>query len=78
MYKIIVASDDIHEKVFVEMYYHDKYVALLNQEKGIDEIEIEFPGCINLDQQLILRTIPLKEFINLVNEAKLKLVESVP
>ena len=73
MFKIIIASDDIHEKVFAEIYYHEKYVALINQEKGIDELELEFPDCDNIDLQFIIRIIPLNEFINLIQEARLKL-----
>ncbi len=73
MFKIIIASDDNHEKVFAEIYFHEKYVALINQEKGIDELELEFPDCDNMDQQFIIRAIPLKEFIGLIQEARLKL-----
>ncbi len=71
-YDFIIADDDQHEKVFIEIYYEGKFVALINQEKGLDDLEIEFPGT-NLVETLITRKIPLNTFLNLVKEAAEKL-----
>lgn len=43
-YSFLIANDNEHEKVFVEIYYDDKFVALINQENGLNNLEIEFPG----------------------------------
>jgi hypothetical protein len=74
MYEIIIASDDVHEKVYAEIYFQGKYVALLNQEQGLDNLEIEFPDCNIMDQQMVTRAIPLKKLIYLIDNAKFKLM----
>ena len=71
-YNFIIADDDQHEKVFIEIYYEDKFVALINQEHGLDNLEIELPG-IDLVESLIARKVPLDIFLSLVTEAAEKL-----
>ena len=56
---ILIASDDQHTRVFAEIYFDDKFVALVNREKGSGNEEIEFPG-IDLVEDLVLRKVPLK------------------
>jgi hypothetical protein len=48
------ADDSEHEKVFIEIYCNEKFVALISQEHGLDDLEIEFPGT-NLVESLITR-----------------------
>jgi hypothetical protein len=67
-----IADDCEHEKVFVEIYYNEKFVALISQEHGLDDLEIEFPGT-NLVESLITRRVPLKDFLDLVNQAATRL-----
>jgi len=64
----LIASDSEHEEVFIEIYYNKKHVVSINQEHGIDNLEIEFPG-IGLMDSLIERKVPLTEFLDLVNQA---------
>jgi len=71
-FDFLIASDDEYEKVFIEIYYEGKFVALINQEKGLDNLEIEFPG-VDVIESLIIRRLPLKEFLDLVNQAAEKL-----
>ncbi len=56
---MIVSSPD-HERVVAEIYYKDKYVALISQENQNQKI-IEFPGN-NLVESQICRNISLKYF----------------
>ena len=71
-YNFLIANDDEHKKVFIEIYYNDKFVALINQEQGLNNLEIEFPG-EGLVEDLIIRKVPLKIFLELVAEAGKKL-----
>ena len=67
-FDFLIADDSEHEKVFVEIYYNEKYVALISQEEGIDKLLIEFPGN-DLNESAIIRSLPLNEFLNLIDEA---------
>jgi hypothetical protein len=64
----LIASDNEHEEVFIEIYYNKKHIASINQEHGIDNLEIEFPGT-GLVESLIERKAPLIDFMDLVNQA---------
>lgn len=71
-FDFLIASDSEHEKVFIEIYYNAKYIALISQENGIDDLLIEFPGN-NLKESEILISLPLNEFLSLIDEAVKKL-----
>ena len=71
-FDFLIADDSEHEKVFIEIYYKDKFVASISQEQGLDKLEIEFPGP-NLVESLIIRKVPLKEFLDLANDAAKRL-----
>jgi hypothetical protein len=71
-YDYLIASNADYEKVFIEIYYQGKYVAQINQESGLDNLEIEFPGPGLIDS-LIERKIPFNEFLILITEAAQKL-----
>ncbi|HTK19612.1 MAG TPA: hypothetical protein VL442_08875 [Mucilaginibacter sp.] len=72
-YDFIIASKDDYDQVFIEIYFQGKFVAMINQEKGIDNLEIEFPGD-NVIETLVTRKIPLEEFLYLLKDAKIKLL----
>lgn len=40
--KIVIASDIDYENLVAEIYYKDEFIALLQQENGIDDIRVEF------------------------------------
>jgi hypothetical protein len=71
-FDFLIADDSEHEKVFIEIYYDGKFVASINQEQGLDKLEIEFPGT-NLVESLITRKVPLKDFLDLANAAAKRL-----
>ena len=58
-FRIMIASDDDHERVFAEIYLDDKFVALVSQEHGPGEEEVELPGG-GLDESLVRRNVPLR------------------
>jgi hypothetical protein len=67
-FNLLIANDSEHEELFVEIYYEKKFVASINQERGLGNLEIEFPGS-NLVESLIARKVPLNDFLSLINEA---------
>lgn len=71
-FRIIIASDDEHERVFAEIYLGDKFVALVNQEAGSGQEQIELPG-VGLDESLIVRKVPLRGFEEVLLQAVRKL-----
>ena len=71
-FDFLIANDSEHEELFIEIYYNEKFVASINQEQGIDNLEIEFPGP-DLVESLIIRKVPLNDFLGLVNEAAKRL-----
>ncbi|OON33561.1 hypothetical protein BTJ39_23950 [Izhakiella australiensis] len=64
--KIMISSDIDYEYLIAEIYCGDIFIALLQQEHGVDDIRIEFSSDIN--------TVNLDWFQNALNEAKKKLL----
>lgn len=64
--KIIISSDVDYENLIAEIYCDDIFIALLQQENGINDIRIEFSSEIN--------TVNFDWFQNALNEAKKKLL----
>jgi len=59
--EILLCSDCDYEKLVAEIYYDGKFIALLNQDEGIDKIRIEFPGAVVLEE-MVLRKMDLAVF----------------
>ncbi len=71
-YEIIIASDLEHDKVFAEIYYHNKLLAAVSQEEGLDRLKLEFPGP-DLVESMVTREVYVEEFFWLLNKAARKL-----
>ena len=56
--EILLSSDGGYEELTVEIFYDGKFVALLNQDDGVDNLKIEFPG-VGFDENTILRRVDL-------------------
>ena len=69
----MIANDDSHEKVFVEIEFDEKFVALISQEEGEDRLRIEFPGP-GLVEEHICRDTYLDDFLQAIKEARQRLV----
>ncbi len=67
--KILISSDPSYEKLVAEIYYKDKFVALINQEKGVNNLEIEFPD-EKKSSDFIIRRVPLNLLKQAIEEAK--------
>ncbi|MFP1928794.1 hypothetical protein ACLEE4_08660 [Lonsdalea quercina] len=64
--KIIIASDIDYEKLIAEIYCNDEFIALLQQENGINDIKVEFSSNIN--------ALDFDWLQNALNEARKKLL----
>lgn len=60
-FTVIIASDEIHDKVFAEIYSSEKFVALVSQDDGLDNMKIEFPDRV-VDEAAIMRIVELEPF----------------
>lgn len=70
--EILLSSDFHYEKLIAEIYYDGKFVALLNQDSGINNLKIEFPSTDSFERA-ILRKIDLALFEEGVKLAKQRL-----
>ncbi|MFI3156661.1 MAG: hypothetical protein QX199_10940 [Methylococcaceae bacterium] len=70
--KIILSSDSDYEKLTAEIFCGEKFIALLNQDEGLDNLKIEFPGP-DVQEDAILRKIDLATFEKALAEAKRKI-----
>ena len=57
--ELLLSSDCDYEELTVEMYYDGKFIALLNQDNGLDNLRIEFPTSTVADETLVLRKMDL-------------------
>ena len=67
--EIRVWSNFDYEKLIAEIYYKGKYVALINQDDGLDNLKIEFPGA-DEEGDSVLREIDLSVFEEALELAK--------
>lgn len=67
--EILLSSDCDYKKLTAEIFYDGKFIALLNQDDGIDNLKIEFPG-LGMDEAMILRKIDLSVLEQALDLAK--------
>lgn len=72
--KILISSDCNYEKLVAEIYFKDKYIGLLNQDLGENNLLIEFPDN-TVNENVVIRTIPYAIFEEALKEARHKLIE---
>lgn len=72
--KIIIFSSSDHNELVAEIYYKSKYVALVSQDDGINNLKIEFPD-EKQNQEAILRNINLNIFLAAIEMAKKELLQ---
>ena len=71
-FSVMIASDLGHEKVYAEIYYDEKFVALVSQERGLENKVLELPGPGLVEDQ-ICRAVDLGGFLQAVQLAARKL-----
>ena len=57
--EILLSSDSDYGELTAEIFYKGKFVALLNQDDGVENLKVEFPAK-GVDESMILRKIDLK------------------
>ncbi len=75
-FEILLVSASDYEKLTVEIFYKGKFIALLNQDEGVDNLKIELSG-ENVDEDMVLRKIDLDVFLTGVELAKQKIIKGV-
>jgi hypothetical protein len=68
--RIQIASDVDYNHLIAEIYYSDRFVALLSQENSPDKLAIEFPDVFNR-----LEMVNLDWFLDAVQQAKEELLK---
>ena len=56
--EILLSSDSDYEEVTAEIFYNGRFIALLNQDDGLENLKIEFPA-VGADENTILRKVDL-------------------
>lgn len=74
--EIVFSSDSDHEKIMAEIYYKSKFVASLNQDNGLDNLVIEFPGDNIKDRDAIANSMPLELLEKAISLAKEELAKT--
>jgi hypothetical protein len=67
--EVLISSDYLYEELVLEIYCDGKFLASLNQDNGIDDLQIEFPPSCN-DESLLVRKLSLKTFEKAIETAK--------
>ena len=70
--EILLSSDGDYEKLTAEIFYNGKFIALLNQDEGVNSLKIEFPGT-DVEEDMVLRKIDLAIFERGLELAKQKI-----
>jgi len=70
--EILLSSDINYKELVVEIFYNGKFIALINQDNGIDNLIIEFPNS-NIKEDMISREISLDIFEEALKLAKNRL-----
>ncbi|HIB69697.1 MAG TPA: hypothetical protein EYO33_32620 [Phycisphaerales bacterium] len=70
-FRISVGDDDLHEDLTAEIYFDEKFLALVSQENGLDKAEIELQRCPDSDAW----DLPLDAFLKVLEQAKYRLWE---
>ncbi len=70
--EILLSSDSDYEELTAEIFYHGKFIALLNQDDGVENLRIEFPAS-DVEEDMVLRQIDLAAFEKGLELAKKKI-----
>ena len=71
-FSVILASSPDSAELVAEIYFGDKFVAMITSDHGVDRLEIEMPGP-DLDQHQLLRRVDLDGFLNAIEKARMRL-----
>ncbi len=71
-FRVMIASDMDHDKVYAEIYCDDKFVGLVSQEHGVHSKVLEMPGP-GFEEERISRKVDLAGFQRALELAARKL-----
>ncbi|QDQ28440.1 hypothetical protein FNU76_19915 [Chitinimonas arctica] len=71
--KIQVCSDTDFEQLIAEIYIDDKFVALVSQDEGVDNLRVEFPGS-DQNESTITRKVDFEVLCHALSNARRELV----
>lgn len=74
--KIQICSDIDYNNLIAEIYFDEKFVALISQEDGVSNLKLEFPG-LNQNEEAVIRKVDLDWFQEALLVAKKSLVGDV-
>ncbi|CAI1015059.1 Uncharacterised protein [Serratia quinivorans] len=74
-FEIVFFSDSHYEELTAEITYKGQILCQLNQDKGIDNIEVEFFSDSRVLAEEVAMKLPLDEFLSVLTEAKKALVD---
>jgi hypothetical protein len=69
---VTIASDTDYKQLVAEIYCDGMFVALISQDRGPDDLILEFPA--NSDPSAVCRSVRLDWFVDAVRKAKDKLL----
>jgi hypothetical protein len=72
--KITVCSDLDYDHLIAEIYIADRFVALISQEEGKENLKIEFPR-VGMTENAICEKAGLVQFMEAVEIARRRLVD---
>ena len=70
--EILLSSDSDYEELTAEIFFNGKFIALLNQDEGVENLRIEFPAT-DAKENMVLRHIDLATFEKGLELAKKKI-----
>jgi endonuclease YncB( thermonuclease family) len=71
--EVLLSSDDNYNELVVEIFYNGKFVALVHQKNGIENLVIEFSN-LHIQKELILKEINFSTFEKALQLAKKRLL----
>jgi hypothetical protein len=71
--KILVCSDTDYEQLIAEIYIDNKFVALVSQDNGVNDLQVEFPGC-DQNQDAVGRKFDFNLFRDALERARTELI----
>lgn len=70
-FRISVGDDDDHEDLTAEIYFDEKYLALVSQENGLEMVQVELQRCPDSAAWIF----SLDSFLEVLEKAKHRLWE---
>ena len=66
--QVTIASDTDYKELVAEIYCDGKFVALINQDSGVDDLRLDFPA--NSEPSAVCNSVGLDWFVDAVQQAK--------